>query len=193
VTINRPASNAAVTIGVLPLLFDANATAPPTVNVPNGLTTATFTVQVTEPSKPATLYLIASLNGGTMVAPVEVSPGTPRITGQVVGKGRSSSGAFYVDVRFTNGGNGAAQQVSLNQILPRVLSGTGTVTLAVGPGLTSALPISVGPMPLGDARIIRVYFNVPTTVKGFSITENGSLRGLAGTNFNFSVSQSVIP
>jgi hypothetical protein len=191
--ISRPSTGTGVTVGVLPVLFDASVIAPATVQIPNGQTTVTFGVQVGDPTKRATLYLIAGVNNGTMVAAVEVAPGTPRLSGLVTGQGRLSSGVMYVDLELTNSGTGAAQRVNLAQVLPRTLAGTGLVTYATGPRLSSPLPVNLGPLAPGAKTTLRLHVNVPQTVTRFSLTETGTLAGNTGTSFRFSLGQSLIP
>lgn len=192
-TFSAPANSGVVTLGTLGVLFAANITVSPTVAVPFGATSVTFPVQVSEVSQPATAYVLAGFNGGTMVAPIEVNPGVPRLTGALVGNGSSGGTTRWFDVRIANGGTGSAKQVTLQNLTIRTLTGTGTVTLLTGPGQSPVLPHNIGPMAIGDARIIRLYFNVPATVQRFSVTEGGAVQSLAGVNYNYSISQMMIP
>ncbi len=192
-TLSQPASSGVITLGALGVLFAANITVQSPVPVPFGATSVTFPVQVTEVAQPATAYVLAGFNGGTMVAPVEVNPGVPRLTGAVVGSGSGGGTIRWFDIRIANSGTGSARQVTLQTLTPRTLTGTGTVTVLSGPGQSPVLPHTVGPMAIGDARVIRLYFNVPSTVLRFSVAEGGTVQSLANQNYSFSISQTMIP
>lgn len=192
-TLSQTATGGSLSVGALGVLFAANITVSPLIPVPAGVNSVTFPVQVAEVAAPATAYVLAGFNGGTMVAPIAINPGVPRLTGTTVGNGTAGPGVRWFDVRIANNGTASAKQVTLNSMTLRTLTGTGTVTLAAGPGLTPALPNNVGPMAIGDARVIRLYFNVPASVTRFSITESGAVQSLSNTNYTFSLSQNVIP
>ncbi|MES1258609.1 MAG: hypothetical protein ABUS51_09265 [Acidobacteriota bacterium] len=192
-TISQPSTGTGVTVGVFPVLFAATATAPTQVTVPAGLTSITFDVQVGESPIAATLYLIASVNGGTMVAPVKVQPGVPALTGVFSASGKLPSGVSYVDLKLTNTGTGTASGVNFTAYLARTLNGSGTITPATGPGLSPDLPIRLGALAPGGTTTLRITLNVPPTVTRFSLTESGSVASLAGTPYGFSLAQSIIP
>lgn len=191
--LSRPASGGNLTLGTLGVLFAANITVSPLVPVPQGASSVTFPVQVTEVAKPATAYLLAGFNGGTMVSPIAVNPGVPRLSGTIAGSGVGSAGVRWFDVRIANVGSASAKQVTLSGLTIRTLTGTGTVTLASGSGLSPAFPYNAGPMAIGDARVIRLYFNVPPTVTRFSAIESGTVQSLSDSNYTFSLSQAVVP
>lgn len=146
---------------------------------PVGTTTVTFR------------FRDASGNTGTAAADVTVIIGQPRLSGKIAAKGRETSGALYLDLNLTNTGTGNARNIMLNQVLLRTLSGTGTVTYNTT--LSPALPYSAGNLDVGATSVIRLYFNVPSTVTKFSITENGTVRNVVGTSYNYSIGQAVIP
>lgn len=122
---------------------------------------------------------------------VTVNIGTPRFSGKIVAQGWNAPGVLYVDIRFTNDGTGNAQNISLNRISLRTLSGSGTVTYNTM--LSPALPYGVGNLDIGGTITVRLYFNVPFTVTRFSITETGALQNVIGTNYSFSIAQATYP
>jgi len=123
----------------------------------------------------------------TTVGATATCNGRPTIAGAITGKSAAGT-TRTLTLQLTNTGLGAAQNVKLNQIALRTLSGTGTVTLA-GP----TLPVSVGALGVGAATTVTMTLNVPATVKLFSLTESGTFQDLAGATFSFSIGQSVIP
>lgn len=130
-------------------------------------------------------------NIGSATANVTVTIGTPRLSGKIAAKGKSASGALFVDLQFTNTGTGNARNIRLNQLMLRTLSGTGTVSYNTP--LSPALPYSVGNLNVGGSTVIRFYLNVSSTVSKFSITENGTVQDVAGISYNYSIGQAVIP
>ena len=113
---------------------------------------------------------------------------TPIITGHIIGKGVQSPGVLYVDLQLTNTGLADGQNLVINRVLLRTLSGSGTVTYNSPP-----LPISLGNLSVGASTTVRLFLNVPSTVRQFSIAEAGKVTGMGGTTYSFSISQSVIP
>lgn len=93
-----------------------------------------------------------------------------------------------VNLQFANTGLAAAQAVNINQIAPRTLSGSGTVTL-VGP----ALPASLGTLAAGATTTLTLTLNVPSTVTRFSLTENGTLLDATTKSYSYSIAQTIIP
>jgi hypothetical protein len=122
---------------------------------------------------------------------VTVNLGTPRLAGSIVGNGRDSAGNYFVDLKLANTGTGHARNAQITGLPLRTLSGTGTVTHNAG--LSGPLPMAAGSIDAGASVIVRIFLNVPGTVTRFSITENGSLKNVAGTSSSFSLAQSVIP
>jgi hypothetical protein len=149
---------------------------------------ATFPIGTTTVNCTATDAQGNSSSGSFMVT---VNLGTPRIAGSIAAKGHDASGNYYVDLRLTNTGDGHARNVRINTLAFRTLSGTGTVSYNAA--LSGTLPLVVGALDVGASNIMRLYLNLPSTVTRFSITEGGTLQNVAGTSFNFSTAQSVIP
>lgn len=73
--------------------------------------------------------------------------GSPQIAGAVACKGHDGQGNYFVDLRFTNTGNGHARSLAINSIVLRRLNGTGTVTLNTA--LSPALPHTIGDLDAG--------------------------------------------
>ena len=122
---------------------------------------------------------------------ITVVVGTPSIDFRVMTKGRDASGAYFIDYQVSNWGTGHARNVNLTNLAFKTLMGSGTVTYdAVRSG---PLPRAFGHMDVSAFQILRIYLNVPSTVKRFSITESGSLLNVLGSNAKFSAMQAVIP
>jgi hypothetical protein len=92
-----------------------------------------------------------------------------------------------VDVTVTNTGSGNAVNTALTQLTLKTLTGTGSVTVN-----SPVLPLTIGNLAVGASTTVTLFLNVPSTVKRFSVTENGSVQDIVGRPFNFSTSQQVI-
>jgi hypothetical protein len=190
-TTNLPAGTASVTVGEIPVgPSGVTISAPITFNIAPGQTSGAVQLTVSDVAAPTSLAIIAGLNGGTRVTPLRIDPGTPKITAAVAGKGVQSPGVLWIDVTLTNTGNGNAQPVKVTDLSFQTLTGSGSVTVA---SPTPALPINAGNLLPGAFTTVRVYLNVPVTVKRFSITESGTVTSLAGTALKFLNGQSVFP
>jgi hypothetical protein len=97
-------------------------------------------------------------------------------------------GTITVNLQITNTGETAAEAVTLNQIVPRTLSGSGVATLT-----SPNLPLQLGPLAAGGSTSVSLLFNVPSTLARFSLTEDGTVATVAGQRYNFSIGQVVIP
>ena len=130
-------------------------------------------------------------NSDTLIT--SLTAGQPQMTGTVTAKGwhNLDGRILYVDLKLTNTGTGPAQNVRINSISLRTLSGTGVVTNYTS--LSPALPLLVGNLAANTSAVTRFYFYVPPTVTRYSITESGNLQNTNGTNYNFSLGQAVIP
>ena len=146
---------------------------------PVGTTTVTF------------LFQDHSGNVGSASATVTVTVGIPRVTGSVAGVGTDSSGAIYADIVLTNTGTGNARNLTINSLVFRTLSGTGTVTNDAA--LSPSLPLAIGNLDLGAPVRTRLYLNVPSTVLRLSITESGPVQDVIGTNYSYSTAESFVP
>jgi hypothetical protein len=146
---------------------------------PVGTTTVTF------------LFQDHSGSVGSATATVTVTVGIPRITGSVAGFGTDPSGAIYADIRLTNTGTGNARNLTINSLVFRTLSGTGTVTY--DGALSPPLPLTIGNLDLGTPVTIRLYLNVPSTVLRLSITESGPVQDVSGNSYNYSTAESFVP
>jgi hypothetical protein len=133
----------------------------------------------------------ANGNIGSATATVTVIIGTPRVTGSVKAMGTDPSGAIYVDVVLTNTGTGNARNLTINTVVPRVLSGSGAVSYNAA--LSPALPFTIGSLDVGASATTRIYLNVPSTVTRISITEGGPLQDVTGTSYNYSTAEAFVP
>ncbi len=120
-----------------------------------------------------------------------VQAGAPKIAGTVFAQDVVAPGVQYVDITFTNGGRGEAQQIAIESLALRTLSGSGQVSIDAT--RTPPLPIALPNLLVGQTTTLRIHLNVPASVKRFSITESGRLRDRFGRPLSFSTAQSVIP
>jgi hypothetical protein len=121
---------------------------------------------------------------------VTVTLGAPSLRAVITGQGTDANG-FFVVVRLTNIGTGHARNVSVTSLAFRTLNGTGTVSYnAAGSG---PLPVPVGSVDVGLPQQFRLYLNVPSGVRRFSIVENGTVENVVGASSTFSFAQTVIP
>ena len=146
---------------------------------PVGTTTVTFS------------FKDSNGNVGSATSTVTVAVGTPRITGSTAGIGTDPSGAMYVNIVLTNTGTGDARSLTINALVFRTLSGTGSVTYNTT--LSPALPLIIGNLDVGNAVTTKMYLNVPSTATRISITENGTVQDIQGTKYSYSTAEAVIP
>ncbi|KQW96704.1 hypothetical protein ASC94_07690 [Massilia sp. Root418] len=116
--------------------------------------------------------------------------GPPRIDGALAGKGVAAPGVIYVDLKLTNNGQGAAQQVRVDTLGMLVLSGSGTPSFNA---MSPHLPIALPDLAPGGSATVRLYINLPSTVKRFSLIDSGTLRDSFGRTLKFSTTQMVLP
>jgi len=96
-----------------------------------------------------------------------------------------------LDFQVTNSGGGPAYQVSINNLQFRTLTGSGVV--AYNSSLGQPLPLILSALGIGSSNTVRLYFNVPSTVRRFSIVENASVNDATGVTYAISLAQTVIP
>jgi len=144
---------------------------------PIGTTTVTF------------LFEDSSGNIGSATSTVTVAIGAPRITGSIAGVGTDPSGAIYVNVVLTNTGTGDGRNLQITSLVFRTLSGTGTVTY--NSTLSPPLPITIGNLDVGMAVTTHVLLNVSGTATRISVTEDGPVQDVLGTNYTYSTAESV--
>jgi hypothetical protein len=113
--------------------------------------------------------------------------GAPSIAGSVASNSLSGT-AETLTLQLTNNGVGNAQNIKINSVSARTLSGTGSVTLS-----SPATPIIVGALAAGASVTETLTLNAPATVKEFSITEAGTVQDAAGNTYSFSIAQAIIP
>jgi uncharacterized repeat protein (TIGR01451 family) len=147
-----------------------------------GILTNTVTV-ISEATDPA-------LANNTSQVSTNVTTGTPKISAGIPNKGRNPDGSFFLDLKLTNNGTGNAQNVTINKISLKTLSGTGTVTQN---SQSPSLPLKLGNLAVNASTTIRLYFNVPAKVTRCSITENGTVQDVKNKTYSFSIGQAVIP
>lgn len=126
----------------------------------------------------------------TAVTQEVVKPvGQLTISGRLVSHSVQSAGVVEVDVQLTNTGTGNATNVELALPVPRSLGVTGFISL--NSELSGNFPLSVGNLAVGASTVAKFFFNVPSSVTKFSVTENGAMQDALGRPFNFSTSQVV--
>jgi hypothetical protein len=121
---------------------------------------------------------------------------TPRLTATVVGTGAGpvtgTGGTVYVDVSITNSSAGPILALALTGVNTRALTGAGAVGYATGPGLSPALPTSLGPLAAGQSITVRLYLSVADAVRRLRVEELLSVVGGGGELYQFSLAQNVI-
>jgi hypothetical protein len=118
----------------------------------------------------------------TLVAPV----GPPAISGTVALPAVQASANVEVDVQLSDTGAGNAVATALSQIALKTLTGAGSVTL-----ISPTLPITIGNIAKGASTTVKLFLNIPSTVKRFTITETGGVQDTLGRSYNYSTSQSL--
>ena len=117
--------------------------------------------------------------------------GAPSLSARTGGKGAGpTQDVVYVDLQLTNAGNATAVSTVLESVSPRVLAGTGNVSLEST--LSPALPLSLPWLEPGHTTTVRLYFTAPATVQRFAVAENGTTQGALGGDFHFALSQAVL-
>ncbi|HVN38197.1 MAG TPA: hypothetical protein VMW19_08515 [Myxococcota bacterium] len=117
--------------------------------------------------------------------------GAPSISARTGGKGAGATqDVVYVDLQLTNGGNATAVSTVLESVSPRVLAGSGSVSLEST--LSPALPLSLPWLEPGQTTTVRLYFTAPSSVQRFAVSESGTTQGALGGDFHFSLSQAVL-
>ena len=117
--------------------------------------------------------------------------GKPGVSGKIISKAWKSPGILFVNLQLTNTGKGIGKNIKIKQVVPRTLSGTGTVTYNTT--LSPGLPHTIGDLDVGASTTVGLYLNVPSMVTKFSITENGTVQDIVGTTLNYSTGQAVVP
>ena len=130
----------------------------------------------------------ASGNEGRATSRVTVVLGAPKIDVQVVNKGTVSGTKKFVDLEFTNRGDGNARHTTLNLIVLLPLKGSGIPRLA-----SPSLPLTIGALDAGATTRVHVEFIVPASVKQLSITEIGIFRNVKGIPGAFLEIQTISP
>ena len=113
----------------------------------------------------------------------------PAISATTIARGWYSPTVLFVDLQLKNVGSGLSLHTTLNQIQASTLGGTGTVTY--NGSLSPMLPIAAGNLARGATFKVRLYFNVPSTVTKFMLTESGSMSSTTGTVLSYAQSQTL--
>jgi hypothetical protein len=114
---------------------------------------------------------------------------SPTISATIINRGFYSSTVLFIDLQLKNVGAGISNHTALNQIAPSTVTGTGTVTY--NSTLSPTLPIAAGNLAPGGTFTVRLYFNVPSTVTKFMLTEKGSMNSATGTGLSYTQSQTL--
>jgi hypothetical protein len=115
----------------------------------------------------------------------------PGAAAQVLKVGLQSQGVYYADLKLTNNGKGSASEVQVQHLLFKTLTGTGQVTLNTA--LSPKMPIVGNPLQPAASTTMRLYFNIPSTVSRFTMTETGQVFDVIGLPYSFSFAQAIIP
>jgi hypothetical protein len=130
----------------------------------------------------------ASGNIGSATAAVTVVVGTPKISGQIVGRGSLAGGSLFFDVKFANVGTGNARKLAVDLVLGVPLKGAGLIKT-----VSPTRPVAIGNLDVGSSQTVRVVLGVPASVKQFLLTAGGTMLNVEGTLELFAVTQVVNP
>lgn len=131
-----------------------------------------------------------AMNSAIVTSSVSSSSiGQPALSARVIGQGAVGESEQFVDVEFTNFGTGDAASFMVSRVIPRTLSGTGSVIVSD----SIAFPVSGPATQIGHTTVMRFVFIVPPSVNRFSITETGAIQNLLNTPYSWSASQAIIP
>jgi hypothetical protein len=112
--------------------------------------------------------------------------GPPALSGKLASPVVTASANAEVDLQLTNTGTGGAQNTTITQVTLRTLAGSGTITLNA-----PALPDSIGTIAVGVPQTVKLFLNVPSTVKKFSISEIGTMQDSSNNSLTYAGSQVV--
>jgi hypothetical protein len=133
-------------------------------------------------------YRDASGNVGSATASVTVVVGSPKISGQIVGRGPLTGGSMFLDLKLTNTGTGNARKLAVDLVLAVSLKGPGLIKTVL-----PTKPVVVGNFDVGSTQTIRVVLTIPPAVKQFLLTAGGTMFNVQGTLDLFAVTQVVNP
>jgi hypothetical protein len=153
---------------------------------------ADITTSVNFPAKKITGTLTTDYLG--VLGVVQADP--PALTAAVTGVGTDPVKGFFVDVRISSVGKGAAMNIAITDLTLRTLTGPGTVsynTLA-GP----ALPIAVGSLAPESKATVRLYIKSTTAfgvggVTRFAIAEHLRMQDAFGNTYTAVPAQLIMP
>jgi hypothetical protein len=130
-------------------------------------------------------------NIGQAASAVTVEIGVPALALQVTGHAWHAPGILAVDIELTNRGTGNARRTRLQRLEFRTLSHHGAVSL--NRQLSPKLPLAMGDLDVGAGATVRLYLNVPSTVRRFSMAAVGTMHDVAGGRLEFSAAQTLTP
>lgn len=120
-------------------------------------------------------YRDASGNVGVATSRVTVVAGSPRIAARVAGTGSLGGTKRFVDVEFSNTGDGNARQVNVDLVVVLPVKGIGIPRL-----VSPDLPIKIGDLNAGGRTVVRIVISVPAGVKEMLLSELGTFRDIKG-------------
>jgi hypothetical protein len=121
-----------------------------------------------------------------VVQQLVVPVGPPAISGSVAMPTVHALASVEVDVQLKDTGPGNAVATTLTQVTLKTLVGSGSVTLN-----SPTLPVTIGNIAVGASSPVPLFLNIPSTVKRFTITENGSVQDTLNRSYSYSTSQTV--
>lgn len=113
--------------------------------------------------------------------------GPPSLIGRATVQSLSGT-TLTIALQVTNNGTMPANNVVLNKVAPKVLSGTGKVSF-----ISPTLPITVGTLAPGASATVNLVLNVAKTVTNLAITESGTMQDSQAKTYNFTLGQEVVP
>jgi hypothetical protein len=113
--------------------------------------------------------------------------GPPSLTGTATVQSLSGK-TLTVALQITNNGTGTANNVVINKVLLKVLSGAGKVSFT-----SPTLPIAIGTLAPGASATVNLVLSVPKTVTNLAIIESGTMQDAQAKSYNFTLGEEVVP
>ena len=137
-------------------------------------------------SNSAFLSYTLALAGLTALLSGQTAQAQPQLTGTLSAPSYAS-GVYSVTLTLTNSGSEAANNVSLNSITTRILTGSGSMTESL-----PSLPASAGSLASGATTTVPIQMSVTLPVSRFSLIEAGTVQDASNNSFTFSISQLAV-
>jgi hypothetical protein len=128
-----------------------------------------------------------SAEAATSIATTTTCGGPPNLTSTA--RIQSVSGTTWtVALQITNNGTEVADNIVMTKVVPRVLSGAGTLTYT-----NPVLPVSIGNLAPGASTTVNLVLSVPATASTLGIVEAGTMQDARGKTYSYTLGQEMVP